>query len=225
MREVNTTEDDVATVAAKLAELSPHIPGFGFVDSAWSRPPAVLTIDCVLSLNRRYDGFVVPRLETFMEKHPGIQRAIDLTTLIERYPTPHAFMQQELNYNHKDRANTLQSVAQYVCTIVEEAQTIEEEKELLKQWAIRSKPGDYQTLKIKGFGIAGFQYLRMLFGANTTKPDVHIIRFLSEILNHRRLSAIEALRLLEAASARVKLSVRGVDKYIWQISARGNEKD
>ena len=223
MREVNITEDDVATVASRLAELSPHIPGFGFMDSAWSRPPAVLMIDCVLSLNRKYDGFVVPRLETFMEKHSGIQRAIDLTALIERYPTPHAFMQQELNYNHEDRANTLRSVVQYVCTIVEEAQTIEEEKELLKQWAIRSKPEDHQTLKIRGFGIAGFQYLRMLFGANTTKPDVHIIGFLSETVN-RRLSAIEALRLLEAASARLNLSVRDVDTYIWQIRARGNER-
>ena len=125
----------------------------------WSRPPAVLVIDCVLSLNRRYDGFVVPRLESFMEKHPGIQRAIDLTAHIDRYPTPHAFMQQELNYNHEDRANTLWSVAQYVCTIVAAAQTIEEEKELLKQWAIRSKPEDHRTLRIRGFGIAGFQYL------------------------------------------------------------------
>lgn len=64
----------------------------------------------------------------------------------------------------------------------------------------------------------------MLFGANTTKPDVHIIGFLSETVN-RRLSAIEALRLLEAASARLNLSVRDVDTYIWQIRARGNERD
>jgi len=62
----------------------------------------------------------------------------------------------------------------------------------------------------------------MLFGADTTKPDVHIIGFLSELLN-RRISAVEALRLLESASESVGLSVRDVDTYIWQIRARGEQ--
>ncbi|MYI93908.1 hypothetical protein F4083_06235, partial [Candidatus Poribacteria bacterium] len=89
----------------------------------------------------------------------------------------------------------------------------------LKNWAIQAKPEEYQTLNIRGFGIAGFQYLRMLFGADTTKPDVHIIRFISKLLD-RNVSAIEALHILEDSSKRLKLSVRDVDTYIWQISAR-----
>ena len=75
-------------------------------------------------------------------------------------------------------------------------------------------------LNIRGFAIAGFQYLRMLFGADTTKPDRYIIGFVSDILN-RRVSAIESLLLLEAASERVGLSVRDVDSYIWNRGARG----
>ena len=219
MKKINIAEADVAAVATRLKQLSPNIPGFGSVDPAWTRSPAVLVIDCVLSLNRPYDRFVVPRLDTFAEKHPKTQRIIDLAKLIAGYPTPHAFVQQELNYNHEDRANTLASVVKFVYEMVEDAQTIEEEKAELKQWAIQAKPQDYQTLNIRGFAIAGFQYLRMLFGADTTKPDVHIISFLSEILN-RRVSEVEALRLLEAASERVGLSVRDVDTYIWQIRAR-----
>ena len=27
---------------------------------------------------------------------------------------------------------------------------------------------------VRGFGLAGFQYMRMLFGAQTAKPDIHI---------------------------------------------------
>ena len=157
-----------------------------------------------------------------MEKHPEIQQVADLAQLMANYPTPHAFVQQELSYNHETRANTLQAVVEFVCQIVDGTQTIEEEKEILKQWAIQAEPSDYQTLNIRGFAIAGFQYLRMLFGADTTKPDVHIIGFLSEILN-RRVSEVEALRLLEAASERVGLSVRDVDTYIWQIRARGEQ--
>ncbi len=222
MKEINIAEADVDAVAARLEQLSPNIPGFGSVDPAWTRPPAVLVIDCVLSLNRNYDTFLVPRLETFMNNRPETQRINDLAKLMASYPTPHAFVQQELNYNHESRAKTLQEVVEFVCQIVGEPQTIEEEKDILKQWAVQAKPQDYQTLNIKGFAIAGFQYLRMLFGADTTKPDVHIIGFLSEILN-RRVSAVEALRLLEASSKRVGLSVRNVDTYIWQIRARGKQ--
>ena len=222
MKEINIAETDVAAVATRLEQLSPNIPGFGSVDPAWTRPPAVLVIDCVLSLNRKYDTFLVPRLETFMNNHPETQRVTDLVKLMASYPTPHAFVQQELSYNHESRAKTLHAVVEFVCQIVDGTQTIEEEKEILKQWAIQAEPSDYQTLNIRGFAIAGFQYLRMLFGADTTKPDVHIIGFLKEILN-RKVSAVEALRLLKAASERVGLSVRDADTYIWEIRARGEQ--
>ena len=222
MKKIKIAEADVVAVATRLKQLSPNIPGFGSVDPAWTRPPAVLVIDCVLSLNRNYDTFLVPRLKTFMSNHPETQRVTDLAKFMADYSTPHAFVQQELNYNHEARANTLQAVVEFVCQIVERTQTIEEEKAVLKQWAIQAEPQGYQVLNIKGFGIAGFQYLRMLFGADTTKPDVHIIGFLSELLN-RRISEVEALRLLEAASESVGLSVRDVDTYIWQIRARGEQ--
>lgn len=203
----------------RLEQFSSNITDSKPIDPEWSHPPAVKIIDCVLSLNRKYDTFVVPRLETFMNNHPETQQTIKLANLIASYPTSHAFMIQELNYNHEDRARVLESVVRYVCTIVEGTQTIEKEKELLKQWAIQATPQECYTLKIKGFKLAGFQYLRMLFGADTTKPDVHIIRFLSDTLN-RRVSAIESLLLLEAASARAGFSVRAVDSFIWKKGAR-----
>ena len=113
----------------------------------------------------------------------------------------------------------LQEVVKFVCQIVERIPTVPE-KEFLKQWAIQARPEECYGLNIKHFKLAGFQYLRMLFGANTTKPDVHIIRFLSDTLN-RKVSDIESLLLLEAASERVGVSVRAVDKYIWKRGARG----
>lgn len=228
MREINIAEADVAAVVTAIEHLSPNTPGspntprFGSVDPAWTRPPAVLVIDCVLSLNRKYDTFVVPRLEIFINNHPDTQRLTDLAKLMADYPTPHAFVQRELNYNHENRANTLQAVVEFVCQIVDGTQTIEEEKENLRRWAIQAEPQDHLILNIEGFAIAGFQYLRMLFGADTTKPDVHIIEFLKEILN-RRVSKREALLLLEAACERLDLSVRAVDRYIWRMRARGNE--
>ncbi len=217
MKKINIAESDIVALANRLAQTD--IPATVTEGPEWSNPPAVKIIDCVLSLNRKYDGFVVPRLRTFMNNHPDTQQVVELANLMDSYPTPHAFVKQELNYNHEDRANTLQSVARHVCSIVEGV-PIASEEEVLKQWAIQAEPRDYLTLNIRGFGLAGFQYLRMLFGAQTTKPDVYIIRFVSDALN-RNASAVESLSLLEAASERVGLSVRAVDNFIWKSSARG----
>ncbi len=178
----------------------------------------VKVIHCVLSLRASYDKVVAPRLEDFILTHPNIKRAAELADLMAGYSTPHAFITSELNYDSEWKARILQSVVGYVCKIVEEAPTVPEE-EVLKLWAIRAKPQECDSLKIKGFKLAGFQYLRMLFGADTAKPDVHIIRFLSDILE-RDVLDIEALLLLEASSKRVGVSVRAVDNYIWKRGAR-----
>ena len=107
---------------------------------------------------------------------------------------------------------------QYICQIIQKTPSVSEE-ESLKKWAIQAKPQECYSLDIKYFKVAGFQYLRMLFGADTTKPDKHIRDFISDILN-RKFSDIEAVLLLEEASKYVGLSVRDVDAYIWKVRAR-----
>ena len=137
------------------------------------------------------DKVVVPRLEAFMNNHPNTHRVIDLANLMASYPTPYTFMKQELNFNSEQKARILQAVVKFVCQIVQNTPNVPEE-EALTQWAIQVKPQDYQTLNIKGFALAGFQYLRILFGADTIKPDVHIKRFISEILD-RKVSTVKSL--------------------------------
>ena len=218
MREINITEADIDTVANEIVKFASDLPSPE--DLVDSRPPAVLVIDCVLSLNRPYKTFVVPRLNTFTERHPEIQQITDLANLMAIYPTPHAFVQQELNYNHEDRARILHEVVMFLCTIVQQTPTIPEEK-ALKQWVVQAQ-SQIHRLNIKGFGVAGFQYLCMLFGADTTKPDIYIIRFVSQLLN-RNVSDVEARDLLEAASERVGLPVRAVDSFIWKRGERGQQ--
>ena len=219
MREINITEVDIDAVATEIVKFASALRSPE--DLVNPRPTAIKVIDCVLSLRRSYDKFVIPKLKNFRNKHPDIQRINDLANLMANYPTPDAFMIGELNHNSKVKPKMLQEVVKFVCQIVERSPTVPEE-EVLKQWAIRAKPQECYALNIKHFKLAGFQYLRMLFGADTTKPDVHIIRFLSAILN-RKVSAIESLLLLEIASKRVGLSVRTVDKFIWRRGARPAE--
>lgn len=220
MKEINIAESDVAAIASRIKEFAARISDTS-TSIEDSRPPAIKVIHCVLSLRANYDKVVRPRLATFMTAHPDIKQVAELANLIANYPTPYAFITSALNYKSKWKGRILQSVVRYVGKIVEEAPTVSEE-DALKQWAINFKPQECYTLKIKGFKLAGFQYLRMLFGADTAKPDVHVIRFLSNTLN-RKVSAIESLFLLEAASKRVGLPVRAVDSYIWRRGARGQQ--
>lgn len=187
-------------------------------DTAWIKPPAVRVIDCVLSLNRRYDGFVVPRITKFQEKYPAIVTINQLLELIHEYISENEFVQEELNYRDPKRARILLEVINFLIT-VSNTNDIELEQKNLHTWAINSNPKDYKKTNIKGFGIAGFQYLRMLFGANTTKPDVHIKRYVSQNIG-QLVTEIQAIEILEKVAEETGISVRNLDTSIWEASTR-----
>jgi len=186
----------------------------------WPGNPAMCVLDCVLSLNRKYDSVVLPRLRKFHETRPEIVSISDLKTLILSYidDGEGTFLLKELNTNHADRERIIIELLDYLEPIVE----IGDEWDVLFDWAEGCKPSDYLNLQIKGFGIAGFQYLRMLFGAQTVKPDVHIMRFVSETIG-REVDEIEAVALLEQAAIQSGLPIREVDNAVWKDSSRKNQ--
>jgi hypothetical protein len=190
-------------------------------DGSWRRPPALRVIDCVLSLNRNYDRFVVPRLDCFQRNFPEICSVGELNEEIARYQSAHEFVVKTLGYKHEARAVTLGSVASWLVTIsgngARNAQLAE-----LECWA-RAAPSDgYRTLGIRGFGLAGFQYLRMLFGANTTKPDIRICEWVAVAVGHP-ISPVRALHLLERAAPEANINLRDADTTIWEMLARGHQ--
>ena len=71
-----------------------------------------------------------------------------------------------------------------------------------------------------GFGLAGFQYLRMLFGAQTSKRVVHLVRFVADSVGTTQ-SPGKALAILDQAAAIVGLPLREVDSAIWAEGPRG----
>ncbi len=211
-------ESDIAALTAKLEQIAPHVSRSN--DPEWSHPPAVKVINCVLSLRTSYEKVVLPRLETFMSFHPDTRQVAELANLMAGYPTPHAFVKQEFDYDSERKARILQAVVKFVCQVVQKAPDVPEEA-ALKKWAIQAMPQDFQTLNIRGFALASFQYLRKLFGADTAIPTVHTRGFISEVLN-RNVSDLTALVLLETASERAGLSTRDVDSYIWRRRTRGH---
>jgi hypothetical protein len=89
----------------------------------------------------------------------------------------------------------------------------------LTEWANAVKPSDYDTLEIRGFGLSGFQYLRILFGAQTVKPDVHIRRFVSTAVG-QTVGDVEALTLLEDAGNHLAWPLADADYAVWDTLAR-----
>jgi hypothetical protein len=213
-------QKDISLIVAEIKKLGSIQPS---IDPCWTRPSALKVIDCVLSLNRNYDKFVVPRLEKFASLHPSVRKIQDLRALMDSFPSPAGFVESELNYKDAARAQVLSGVIDYISNEIKRI-GMEAEEDALIRWAQEARPQDYLVVRVRGFGLAGFQYLRMLFGANTTKPDVHICRFVGQALN-RSVDELTALDNLEQAAEQAGIMLRDLDTTIWERSARGIGQD
>lgn len=209
-------KDDILAIVARIEGLVSD--SLSNDNPTFSQSPAVKVINSVLSLGMNYKRVVEPKLNAFAEKHRDVKQVSELATFIARYPTPIDFLTQEFNYKNTKKnittANAIAAVADVLCDIINASPTLSEE-EALKRWAIQAQPQDYRSLGIKGFKLAGFQWLRMLFGAETTKPDVHINRFLRDTLN-RDTTRTEAILLIEKTAEHLEIPARNVDRLIWR---------
>jgi hypothetical protein len=211
----------LSQLTSKLQELFPTGPPTGGFTN-WGIPPLDV-LDCVLSLNRRYDSFCLPRVQSFSERHPEIESLLDMLSLIRRYESPLEFSTRELDYRDEARAETLVGVLNYLLAAQRSIKG-DSEAERLRQWAESVKPHDHVYAGVYGFGLAGFQYLRMLLGAQAAKPDVHIRRFVSDALGDK-VGDAEALSLLEEGCAILKWRLSDLDYAVWQTLARSTASE
>ena len=216
MRKNKFTDADIDTIASAMKWVFSNVAHE--IDGIYSKPPAQKVIACVLSLGTNYEGVVPKRLRKFEENHPDVNSITDLEKLIAGYSTPYEFFVKELDHKKKIKASTINELVKFFRRTIRKSPTLSEE-EALEQWAIKAKPEDYLTLNIKGCRIACFQWLRMLFGADTAKPDVHIVNFLSENLG-KKVSKIEAVYLMEKSASRASISTQLIDHLIWRMKAK-----
>ena len=181
----------------------------------WDGAPAVKVIDCVLSLGRNYQKVVAPRVDRFAREHPEIASCADLAAAM-RTATPSVFLEKALDVRDARRAATLLGVADFALA-VQALFPAETEAERLARWAAWARPGDAMAVEVRGFGVAGFQYLRMHFGADTVKPDVHIRRYVEGVLG-RPVGDVAMVWLVEQACRKVGASPLAVDARIWQAA-------
>ena len=213
---------DVNQLANCLSKLPAASVGTSFETSAER------LLDCVLSLHRRYDEFAVPRIKGFRRKHPDVNTLADLRECIWQCGGTMVFYQQELDYWYPDAAEMFGRVLDYLENEMRNYQGTNE-LEKLSRWACTVPVIGYNAIWTEGgekrniplFGIAGWQYLRMLFGADTCKPDIAVNEFIKDCLGRTYISPIFVVELMEAAAPLVPAlnaggqPVREADRRIW----------
>ena len=208
-------KEDIVAVASRLKAVSPDLYDGDYGDRY--DLPAVKVINSVISQGLNYKTTIYPRLVDFKKNRPDVKSVRQLADLMASYTTPLDFLTKEVDLGNQVKAGAIDGLVKYLCGVVEASPTVPEE-ETLKQWAIHVEPDGYKELNIKGVKIATFQWLRMLFGADTSKPDVHIMNFINDTID-QKLSESECVLLIEGVASYLEVSERDVDGAIWNFMA------
>jgi hypothetical protein len=182
--------------------------------------PVLICIDAVLSINRRYNGFVVPRISRFRYRFPHITTLTHLKELVSQ--RGYEGFAGVWDYEHADRVRILD---QLIAWFLGEKKRQREPDDLvvMRRWADGFRLDREREPLIAGLGPATLQYLRMLLGVSTAKPDRYIRRAVAGALGHP-VSDEEAVQVVtEAARApEVGAEPAALDYAIWKhLSSKG----
>lgn len=146
-------------------------------------------------------------------------RTLDhLEDLLGRFPDDKEGNRQVARYlwgnDHWTRAGWLRGLAVFLAA--ENLRTQDE----LRAWARRS---DYQkdfAGRVRYLGPAAYHWLVMRLGVDTVKPDVHLRRFVEDVVGHP-VTDDELVRAVTQAARRLGRSPRELDAAIWERAALG----
>lgn len=224
-----TRQERITKILTRIRQIAPD--PLSRDNTVLDQSSAVKVINSVLSLGMNYRRGIEPKLDAFQEKNPDVRQVTELAAFIKDYENPIDFLIKEFNnYKHKPKnirkANAINSVCEKLCGIINASPSVPEE-DAIRQWARQAKPKGYSIWNIKEFKIAGFQWLRMLFRADTSKPDVHILNFLADTLSEKfpptsEKKKLEAVELIEETSAHSdsEFSARDIDRIIWIFQSK-----
>lgn len=210
---VSTT--DIEELKEYLSSLPLEIKSYG--DEYEYENPVLTLVDAVLSINRNYNNFVKPRLEII--KKSGINSFIDLERELDK---GNEYFMSFWSYRHPQRVELLRSLLNYFRDF-QLKNNIQGDIETLKEWGKQSSVEKYKEWNVKGIAFTTYQYLRMLCGADTVKPDIHILRVVEEGIG-RKINPNNSVILIEKISEEMGIEARNLDHAIWQYSSSKRSK-
>ncbi len=177
--------------------------------------PVLILVDAVLSMNRKYDSFVVPRVELIRKS--GIKTLEQALQIIEDGGVK-GFC-GIWNYNHPARVEILKRLINK-CIEIKKKLKIDDGLTALQVWGKQSTVRDYKNFNVKGFGFTTFQYLRLMCGADTTKPDIHLKRAVKDGTGEN-LNLEEVVQIVEETAKKLDVKARQLDYALWRYYSRG----
>lgn len=115
--------------------------------------PVLILVDAVLSMNRKYDSFVVPRVKLIRKS--GIKTLEEVLKAIEDKGI-NGFC-KIWNYNHPERVEILKRLANKFLRIKKELK-VSNDLTTLKEWAKQSIATDYPKFGVKGIGFVTYLF-------------------------------------------------------------------
>jgi len=172
--------------------------------------PVLILADAVLSMNRKYKTFVIPRIELL--RKAGITSLTQLNNLITQEGIEE--FTKVWNYNDPKRVKILQSLAEKFLKLKEQY-GLADDLETLHKWGIETESEVWTSFGIKGIGFVTYQYLRILCGASTVKPDIWIERVFVEAVGKSRPLG-EIIEVVKETAKQMNMPAQQLDNALWR---------
>jgi len=207
------SERDVELVAIRCRELPP--PSGNYLE-----PDFVMNLQATVIDYQMHTTAVVRALEHFKSVRWGEVRTLDdLEAAMARFDDDKEgnteLAQYLWGYKMWTRAEQLRRLAEYFRSIGVVDQPS------LRRWAEGAELKIDFEGRVKGLGMAVFQWLVMRQGVETVKPDVHVRRFAESALG-RRLNDAEIVDVVTRAARELGIKAYELDWRIWEAQRAGN---
>jgi hypothetical protein len=174
--------------------------------------PVLILMDAVLSINRQYNTFVIPRLKYFKTKYSSLRSLERLAELIKN--TGYANFVAVWNYNHPVRVEILDNLCRFFIDYKIKSD-MKGDLSSMKKWAKEVDISKEAFLPISGIGFTTAQYIRKMLGADTIKPDVHIKKSIL-VGTGQKLSERKTVHFVENVAKQLGISATALDHAIWE---------
>ena len=181
--------------------------------------PKLILADVCLAWRNKYKNKVIPRIQDINKRFQEVKTLEDLKNIIIQLDD--RFNEIFWNFKSERRKQMLLDLTTEFIKYKEKV-NIEDDLGAMRDWALNVKPEDYKK-SINGryipyLGIANYQYLRMLCGVNTIKPDSHIMKGIEDALGYVK-KPLEAIRFIEKVSECTSLTSLEIDQILWAYYA------
>jgi hypothetical protein len=163
--------------------------------------PAIALIEVVLAANRNYNKHVLPNIKRLKKDYPKLISFSDLSYLIDN--NSQADFYKIWGPKDDKKYQTLKNIVNSIDVLRTNNPDLSD-YQLMNNWANKVNIEKYTLDEIgqhKNIAIATVQHLRMVFGANTVKPDQRVIEVLENEFGLKYISQINSIKAVEQISS------------------------